>query len=203
MGRLQDACDRLIVEAGQKGLPMRPLKSDLDLLVGETGHRITTQAQLGLRLALARPGSLPQRLGLKIAGTLSILLPLAAMAWVAFQVTKGYYDSATLHLDYLGSDFAIHSLLLILVAWLLPFFAYTRLKPSLERTGYKGLQRAVHQTLIAIFSEAGGLLQKKDEERRAVRTAAERLQNVLPGKSSGTSTTLTGILERILPSVPR
>ena len=203
MGRLQDAFDRLIVEAGQRGLPMRPLKSELDALAHETGHRITTQAQLGLRLALARPGSLPQRLGLRAAGTLSVLLPLAAMAWVAFQVTKGYYDSATLHLDYLGSDFAIHSLLLISVAWLLPFFAYTRLKPSLERTGYKGLERAIHQTLLAVFNDAGGLLKKKDEERGKVRMQAEEFLNHLRGKGRGTTESLTGILERILPSVPR
>ena len=198
-GRLKDAFDRLIVEAGNLGLPVLPLKMLLDQLAIDTGKNVVAKGQLSLRQALANPGNLVQRLSLRISGLLSLIMPLAAIGWVAFQVTKGYYESATQHLDYLGTDFAVHSLLLILVAWLLPFFAYTRLKPSIERTAQRGLKEGISSALELTSDHLSSLMTETELKRQKVFSEGRQLVgNLEPPVANKDGS--TGILERILPS---
>ena len=126
-------------------------------------------------------------------------MPLAAIGWVAFQVTKGYYESATQHLDYLGTDFAVHSLLLILVAWLLPFFAYTRLKPSIERTAQRGLKEGISSALELTSDHLSSLMTETELKRQKVFSEGRQLVgNLEPPVANKDGS--TGILERILPS---
>ena len=170
-GRVRDALSQLVVAAGNRGLPVLPLKNALEDWPGMTGQRVLGQGQLMLRQSLAKPGNSVQRLALKIAGLLAILLPLGAIGWATYQVVKGYYESALQHLDYLGTDFAVHSLLLIGLSWLLPWFAYTRLKPSVEKSALKGLRAGV----IAALAGAG-------EEVRLQLGEAERRRDIVIGE---------------------
>lgn len=167
-GRAADALSQLIVAAGNRGLPILPLKSALADWPAATGQRVLSQGQLMLRQSLARPGNSAQRLALKIAGWLAVLLPLAAMGWATYQVVKGYYESAMQHLNYLGADFAVHSLLLIALAWLLPWFAYTRLKPSVEKSALKGLRAGVSAALAGAGEQVLAQLGLADQRRDAV-----------------------------------
>ncbi|MFN5746513.1 MAG: GTPase [Methylococcaceae bacterium] len=200
-GRLRDGLDRLLVEAGNRGLPMVPLRHGLDRTSSECSRLVLTCSQLELRRALVNPGNGLQRASLKLCGLMAIFLPLGSMGWAAYQVVKGYYDSATLHLDYLGTDFAVHSLLLIGLSWLLPYFAYTRLKPSLEKAARKGLRVGIEQAFSAIDTQVIELLEASERERSALinagRLLLERSRTLAQAQEESLPT--GDVLRRMLP----
>ena len=198
--RLRDALDRLAVEAGDLGLPILPLKEALDELYREAGRLVITQGQLALRQALAHPGNTVQRLALKISGALVVVLPLAAIGWASYRVVKGYYESALHHLAYLGTDFAIHSALLIVLAWLLPFFVYRTLKPSAERTAIKGLRAGLAAALDQIGENVALSLAKTQQRREAVRAEGCRLERLVAAATASAAYRGEGLLERVLPA---
>jgi hypothetical protein len=148
--QLRDALDRLLVETCDRQLPVAPLQARLSGLVDAAPKLMTDEAQKGLRLALANPGNLVQRALLKFTALCSLLLPLVAMGWVSWQAVTAYYESALSHTGFLGVDFAIHSVLIIGIAWLLPFFLSQQIKPSHERTALKGLRNGVNAGLARI-----------------------------------------------------
>ena len=142
--QLQDALDRLLVEASERQLPIRPLQSKLARLAKSAPKLMVDEAQKGLRLALANPGNRMQRLLLKFTALCAALFPVAAMAWVSWQAFTAYYQSALTHAGFLGADFAVHSVLIVSMAWLLPFFINQQIKPSHERTARRGLRNGVN-----------------------------------------------------------
>jgi hypothetical protein len=187
MGRVDDAISQLLVICGDQNLPSRALKSRITPLLEPMGRHIIQRGQIRLRHALALPGNAFQRQAMRLAGFLSILLPALALGWASYQVVMGYYESATHHLDYLGTDFAIHTLLLIALAWLGPWFFYTRLRPSVEASALKGLRMGVREALeaegetiaaeIRLMAEAQKTLSNTLTERLAEVEVAERAAN--------------------------
>lgn len=200
-GRLRDVMDQLLVEAGNRGLPMVPLRNGLDRTSSECSRLVLTCSQLELRRALVKPGNSLQRAGLKLSGLMAICLPLGSMGWAAYQVVKGYYDSATLHLDYLGTDFAVHSLLLIGLSWLLPYFAYTQLKPSLEKAARKGLRSGIEQAFSATDTQVIELMEASERERSAIINAGRLLleRSRTLSQTPENSPPVGGLLRRMLP----
>ena len=169
--QLQDAFDRLSVEAGEHKLPVRPLKSKLARVAESAPKLMIAEAQKGLRLALGNPGNVLQRLLLKFTALCAVLFPLTAMGWVFWQAFTAYYESALTHAGFLGTDFAIHSMLIVAIAWMLPFFINQHIKPSHERTAYKGLRNGINagfariqiladEALAAYSSELGACLRE-------------------------------------------
>jgi hypothetical protein len=200
--RLRDALDRLVVEAGERGLPVIPLKSELDRLYEDGGRAVLNEGQRSLRQALANPGNAFQRLALRISGTLSVILPLGAIGWASYQVVKGYYESALQHLAYLGTDFAIHSGLLIVLSWLLPFFVYRKLKPSAERTAIKGLRAGIRSALDRIGTQGAELLAQSEQGRKSVAEEGRRLERLAETAAAPAAYEGLGLLERVLPAAP-
>jgi hypothetical protein len=193
--QLRDAFDRLLVETSERQLPVAPLQARLSGLVDAAPKLMADEAQKGLRLALANPGNLMQRLALKFSALCSLLLPLAAMGWVSWQAVTAYRYSALTHSGFLGLDFAIHSLLIIGIAWLLPFFLNQQLKPSHERTALKGLRNGVHAGLARIQVLADEVLSAYASELDA------RLEDGRNLLSPPTVRPVSehGMLERIIP----
>lgn len=200
-GRVRDALSQLVVAAGNRGLPVLPFKNALADWPVMTGQRVLGQGQLMLRQALAKPGNSVQRLALKIAGLLAVLLPLGAIGWATYQVVKGYYESAMQHLNYLGTDFAVHSLLLIGLSWLLPWFAYTRLKPSVEKSALKGLRAGVAAALAGAGEEVKSRLGEAERRRDTViGEGREILEGTrLPAGDSRPGDRLPELLGRMVP----
>ena len=89
-----------------------------------------------------------------------VFLPLLALVWVAWKVVKGYYYADGVHLPYLGAAFAINSILLVLIAWGLPFCLDRLLKPALapllERALRAGLARGLDEVGAALAASLGG-----------------------------------------------
>lgn len=200
-GRTEDAVTQILVLLGEAGMPLLPARQLLEDWPQETSKTVLRQGQLMLRQALAEPGNKTQRGLMKLASLMSILLPVLAIGWASYQVVKGYYDSALHHLDYLGSDFAIHSLLLIGLAWLLPWFLFTRLKPSIEASALKGLRSGVRSGLHMAGDSMIPLLERFETDRQNYiqqgLTILERLEG--PKLGDDINQELAPLLQRMVP----
>jgi hypothetical protein len=148
--RLNDYLDELILTADQKGLPSVPLRKGLVEIRGKAEKIIHTQTELGCRQALIHPGNIIQRMFLKLMAVCEIILPLLAMGVVGFQVFYGFYDSAVTDEAFLGTNFAVHSVLLILLSWLIPYFILKKMQPSLEKAALKGLNKGLEAAMARI-----------------------------------------------------
>ncbi|MEN9681857.1 MAG: hypothetical protein RLZZ627_1750 [Pseudomonadota bacterium] len=197
-GRAQDTLAQLLVATGERGLPPRPLKNGLKPFVENTGKQVVQRGQLRLRQALALPGNAFQRTAMRIAGLLSILLPSLALGWASYQVVMGYYESATQHLDYLGTDFAVHTVLLIGLAWLAPWFVYSRLRPSVEASALKGLRSGVRQALEAAGEEVSGILEATATEHQAMLTMLNGLKADLEKEASRANRDYAPLVRRMI-----
>ncbi|MFU8789954.1 MAG: GTPase [Methylobacter sp.] len=151
--RFDDALDEFVSHADQLGIPAHPLKKQLSALREKAPKIIQTQSELAVRQALANPGNALQRGFLKFMRLCEIVLPLIAICWVGYQVFIGYYTSNTSSVNYLGVDFAIHSSLLIAITWLTPFFILKKVKPSLEKSVLKGLNKGLTIAINSINNE--------------------------------------------------
>lgn len=198
--RLADALDLLVMEAGNRGLPAIPLKSGLDRIHAEAGRTVLNQGQLSLRQALANPGNAFQRAALRLSGVLTVVLPLAAIGWVTYTVVKGYYESALEHLAYLGTDFAIHSGLLIAVSWLLPVFAYRKLKPSNERTAVRGLRAGLALAIERIGEQVAELLEQSERKRELAIGEGRRLEILIGSAMATGGDKSSALVERVHPT---
>ena len=195
--QLQDALDRLMVEAAGQELPVTPLKFKLSTLLESAPKLMTDEAQKGLRLALANPGNMAQRILLKFTALCSVILPVAAMGWVSWQAYSGYYESALTHTGFLGADFAVHSGLIVAIAWLLPFFLNQQIKPSHERTALKGLRNGVNSGLARLNYLADKVLEDYASELTAHLSEGRQLLT----SSDARQSTDNKFLERIIPRV--
>ena len=172
---LQDVLDELVLQADQQRLPARPLKTALQDISRQTGKQLARQMELTGRAALLNPGNSLQRLLLGLTGISETLLPLLAMAAVGYQVFIGYYQGVAATAQYLGVDFAVHSLLLIGLSWLIPFFLHKKIQPSLQKAALKGLQKGLQQGLQAIEAEIVAILSREQASRQAAQQALAAL----------------------------
>ncbi len=148
--RINDQLDELILTAEQKGLSSAPLRKALIESRQQAGKHVETQTELACRKALINPGNWAQRAFLTLVKICEILLPLIAMGIVGYQVFYGYYDSALTDQEFLGTDFAVHSVLVILLSWLIPYFIRKKMQPSLEKAALRGLDDGVESAMAMI-----------------------------------------------------
>ncbi len=158
--RFGDALDEFVDKVDELRLPVTPLKNQLTAIRSKAPKIIQTQCELYVRQALANPGNPMHRGFLKFIRFCEIILPLAAIGWVGYQVFIGYYASNTNHQAYLGVDFAIHSSLLILISWLIPWFILKKLKPSLETSALRGLNKGLAIALDNLETEVQSVVEK-------------------------------------------
>jgi len=171
--RFNDYVDELVLTTDQQGLPNKPLRTALLSCRGMAVKHIQTQTELSCRKALINPGNVVQRVVLRVAKIAEVILPLIAMGLVGFQVFQGYYDSAVTDEAFLGVDFAVHSVLLVAISWLLPFFICKKMQPSLEKAAFKGLNKGVSLALQMIDSDISNvLIGFKDQHSQVTKSLA-------------------------------
>lgn len=173
--RLNDLLDELVLQTAQFQVPSKVLKLALQNVRDTAGKTLTAQAELAGRQALLNPGNGVQRFLLKLTAIAETLLPLLAMATVGYQVFGGYYQSTTDMAAYLGVDFAIHSVLLIALSWLIPFFLHKKIQPSLQAAAYKGLQQGLKQALAVISVEIRQILQAEQHSYELMRQQLQQM----------------------------
>ncbi|MGR9051439.1 MAG: GTPase [Gammaproteobacteria bacterium] len=174
-GLFEDGLDEIAIQADGKQLPKAPLKRELNSIRDKAGKLIGERTELTVRQALANPGHAVQRFFLKLMFFLEIVLPLASMGWVGYRLLTGFYRSSLNNQDYLGTEFAVHSVLLIAISWLLPFFVRLKLKPSLEKTALAGLKKGLTVGFSVIESEVCEALARNRQQRQEVIGLAETL----------------------------
>ncbi|MDA1342843.1 MAG: 50S ribosome-binding GTPase [Proteobacteria bacterium] len=165
--RFGDALDEFVVKVDELGLPVAPLKNQLAVVRTKAPKIVQAQSELHVRQALVRPGNVVHRAFLKFIRFCEIILPLSAIAWVGYQVFVGYYDSIATHDHYLGMDFAIHSSLLILISWLIPWFILKKLKPSLEKSALRGLNKGLENAINMIDGEVLNIVETVTQQHTA------------------------------------
>ncbi len=179
--RFNDVLDELALQAAQLQIPSQPLKAGLQAIKSQAEKAVVYQTELAGRQALLSPGNGVQRFFLKFTAVCETVLPLAAMAAVAYKVYSGYYHSATAAEAYLGADFAIHSGLLIGLSWLIPFFLHKKIQPSLQKAALQGLQKGLQQALAVLEAEIKALVSAEEKRNKALREElAELLNNAEP-----------------------
>lgn len=162
--RFDDALDEFLLNVDQQGIPVMPLKKQLLSIRDKAPKIVRTQTELAARQALANPGNVLQRTFLKFMRLCEIILPLAAIVWVGYKVFIGYYTSNMNEVAYLGVDFAVHSSLLIAISWLTPFFILKKLKPSLEKSALKGINKGLINGISLIDNEISAEIERFNQQ---------------------------------------
>ncbi len=200
--RLDDALDSLIVEADAQELPSAPLRAVLPEIRANAAVWMENRVQTALRAALLKPGTALQRFIYRASGILSTLLPLAALSWVGYRIFTGYYQSAQAPEQYLGINFATHSLLLVVTAWLLPWLAHRWLKPSMQKAARRGLQAGISDGLAEIDRQVQQSIDKLLREQQDRADGARQLLRQEGDSAPINEPTGSETLSRMLASGP-
>ncbi|QOJ15024.1 MAG: GTPase domain-containing protein [Planctomycetia bacterium] len=170
--------DAVELEARNLGIQAGPLRRALNDALPGAADLANSEIARALRLGLAGPSGAMRRLISRLLGALVRLLPLAALAVVAYSIVRGYLRAVSGNLGFLDVNFALHSALFVLIAWLLPYSLHRLLRPRLEhiaetamRNGLRrGLSR-VGATLLSALDEV--LLRAGQHRESAVELGAE------------------------------
>jgi hypothetical protein len=174
-GKLTEVCDALEISLRRIGVTPRPLLARLQPELERAGETVTRALEQTLRQGLARPGMAWQRVLQRATGLALNLLPMAALFWVSYQVVAGFLRGATGQAAYLGIDFAINGLLLVLVAWLLPWLLHRRLRPSTESTVIRALHTGLALGLETLNGRTDAAFDAAGAERDALVSEADTL----------------------------
>lgn len=173
--RFNDYLDDLILTADQSGLPSTSFRNALSAIRNKAEKIIQTQVVLGCRQSMINPGNVIQRNVLKIAGACEFVLPLVAMVVVGFEVYQEYYDGLFTDEAFLGVNFVVHSLLLILISWLFPFFVSKKMQPSLEKAAINGQYKGLEVAMTTIAMEVKDVINVMQGQHQEIVASLEKL----------------------------
>ncbi len=134
--KLVSHLDALEQAALRSGLATATLRAPLECVLQDAGKLVVQAVQDQVRVALVQPGLPAARLLRRVTGCLMTALPAIALAAVGYRVVRDYFRAGA---PYLGTDFAVHSLLLVFVAWAFPFLLDRLLRPSVEQAVARAL----------------------------------------------------------------
>ena len=131
--------------------------------------------------AIDTPGPLWRRSIVAIAGWLKVLLPVAALLWVAWRVVNGFITGAEDRTAYVGLDFMVNGLLLAGVGWLMPAIIEKILKPSLPDAVYRSLHQALKDGLGEIQQRVAAEITSIKDSRKGFQTTCQQLEQEING----------------------
>lgn len=184
-GKLQGVVDQTEIALRAAGIRPQPLLRRLQPQIERAAAHMRPRLQDALRRGLARPGAPWQRALRRVTGAAMALLPIAALAWVAYHVVQGFLQGTTGTGAFLGSDFAVNSVLLVGTAWLLPWLLHRRLRPSVEKSVTRALHAGVAEGLDELKAAADAAFTETDAERRQLLEAAQSLLEDIAGTGGG------------------
>ncbi len=162
--RIDIRMDTLILDLQQllqdRGIPVSLVEKAFDGFgVRALRERFLEQSGQSIATAVARPGTILTRGLSRLLNWLTWLLPLLASVWAIVHLVTGFYGGTRYGEAFLGIDFAVHALLLILLSWLIPWLLSRRLEPSPAASAGRGLKRSIGRYLDDTRKEGGQLLQ--------------------------------------------
>lgn len=181
--KIMEALDGLEVDAAQCGLASVPLRRRIDEVVAAAPEVVSEIVWRAAAESLGDSNRDARAILRGVCGSLCYLLPVCGLAWAGYLVVNRFYmaTTATQPTAFLGMDFAVHTLLLLLIAWAAPFAMYVALRsdPSvriaqslrraftvaIDRIGYAA-RAAISETGASAASVRGELQQLLDEIER-------------------------------------
>lgn len=194
--QVRDALAELAVAAGQQQLPSLPLRTALLEVADDTEELLKQHQRDSLAEALARPGTRLHRWLFRLVAAVAAIAPIAALAWIAYRVVISFYGGNEEDGQYLGSDFAINSLLLLAVAWLLPALLREKTRPSLSAAVGRALKQGLGNGLAELTDKVMLCTQTFDNQRIALREEALSIVERLPALSSSQPAELSSLRPR-------
>ena len=183
--RFNDYLDNLVLKANQNGLASTPFRRQLSDIRQKAQQIFHTQTELACRQSLVNPGNFMQRAVIKLAHICEFVLPLIAMSVVGYQVFQGFYDSSLSHKDFLGVNFVVHSLLLILLTWLIPYFLRKKMQPSMEKAALRGIYKGVDVAMTTIGIDIRQSIDTLKQQHQKTVQALEQLIDSSAQNSQG------------------
>lgn len=151
LARLDNALEDFINQQAQSTrVPVAALKQAVTDPYLRARRDFAPLVQDALDRSLAHPGHKLQRTLHKGFGLLCVILPLAAMGWIAWRVVNGFAVGGSNPAAYLGSNFAVNGALMLALAWLMPAFIQRKLQPSREKAALRGLQQGLDIALAEV-----------------------------------------------------
>ncbi|RUM93552.1 MAG: hypothetical protein DSZ28_07895 [Thiothrix sp.] len=177
--RIEDLCTRLVNQIQSSGLPFQPLKNRLDALKTVAKETIELNLEEHLAVALTQPGTPLQRTLYRHSKSLTWALPLLAALWASFHLVAGFYSSTQGNKAFLGLDFAIHTVLLIGLAWLIPWLIHRKLKPSVADATKHGLSQGNAMGIAELKKQFKALWNDNAVERKNLEQEIKKMQEKL------------------------
>lgn len=147
-------------------LPAAPHVAELKTWQSSISDTLTEYLRRGKDDALAQPGSKNQRALHKLFRTLMWLLPLSAAAWAIWFIVRGFYLGTLGHQAFLGLDFAIHSVMMIALGWLIPWIIQLQLRPSPARSLQRGFAAGIGDATEEMKQQLTVVFEKVNQQRR-------------------------------------
>ncbi len=166
-GKVHACLDAIEVHAGQAGLATVPWQTRLAPVGEHAAAGVAACLEDHVRSALAQPGHTLRRVARRVTGFLMTFLPAAAVLWVAYAALTGYHAATRGSGPFFGTPFAVHSALVVLLAWLVPFLLDRWLRPSTEQTVLRALRVGLRSGLRGVGAEL-------EEALGACQAAAQR-----------------------------
>ena len=149
-----------------KGLPVQPVQARSQQLVTDGREIYLQEIDAALVRSLKKPGNVLSRFFRRLLLFFQWVLPLSAALWAGYHIVSGFYNSTQGTEDFLGINFAVHSLLMIGLAWSIPWFILKQTQPSYAKSARTGIQQGI-QVAGKQFRE---LLEQKWHELEAAKT---------------------------------
>ena len=166
--RVNESVDDFTQQAIGMGVAISALQAPLAALKPAWRVRAGNELETSIQQSISTPGTKTHRLLHRALGWLCWLLPLAAMFWAGYRIINAFQRGANDPSAYLSTNFAVHSLLLIGLAWLVPTFLFIKLRPSREKSAARGAHDGLRAVAEHIDQQVQGSLDqlKQDQKRR-------------------------------------
>lgn len=189
--KLSDAITEFELAQSEHGLPARRLTAMRSAIGSLALEKIGQTWAQRVAAAVAAPGPHWQRLLQKGLSMLSMVLPIAAILWITYRIVSGFVDGAGDPAAYLGTGFLTNSLLMVGVAWLLPWLASHFSRPSVPRAVARVLFEQLDKDLELPAARYRDSLAALSEQRAELHQQASTLQKDIDAALSRSSV-LTG-----------
>jgi len=193
--RIDDAIDDFAHSASTKSVSVKAIQQHLAPVKAQCRDQLPAIIEQSVQRSLATPGKPWQRLLHRTLKMLAWLLPLTALAWVAFRVVNVFRLGADNPAAYLSSNFAVHSLLLVGMAWLIPTLLAFKLKPKRAAAAASGARAGITQANDFVAEQVNSALNRAVTEQSRT---LEELDEILAGEIEFDDGQLPDSLQRML-----
>jgi len=161
-----DDINEVVQIAVRRGLPAQALRDAIGPLASQLEERLNQPVEEARDTALANPGSALQRKMTQIFSVAASILPVGALLWAGYRIVYAFHAGGSSPAQYLGSSFAVNAVLLVGLAWLLPYLIARKLTPSLPRAAAKGMRHGAGLALSELQQRVHAAIDKVDENRQ-------------------------------------